>query len=247
MNVFEIKGGNPNIGMTTRDGTSGPERDLIDAFLPFIPSCFRWRKGAVAIFHEPYIETGFPDLVVVHYNPSVFDKWTPARSKLRPLDLKLLHHLFHTNGGETEVLLKVLGLDRRVFLSAIERLLNAEMVTQAREKWMPRPLRSVFGIKTIVAIEAKIKNWSDAFQQAQLDQWFASETYVLSPIEKPSQSVLERSQRTGVGVLVLNGKHVRRLKNANKWSLPASYGSWMFNEWIGRYIYEGQVEKYGDY
>ena len=44
------------------------------------------------------------------------------------------------------------------------------------------------------------------FNKHNLDQWFASETYVLSPIEKPSQSVLERSQRTGVGVLVLNGK-----------------------------------------
>lgn len=241
MKVIELKGGVPRIGLNARNGISGPERDLVEAFEPFVPSCFRWRTGSIAVFHEPRLETGFPDLVIAQYEPRVFSSWVPERSYLRSMDLKVLHHLTQGRGEKSVDLLRTLGLDARSLLSTLERLMDARMVTRSRAKWIPRPVKSLFGIRAIVAVEAKIKNWSEAFSQCQLDQWFASHSYVLSPVEKPGRPVVDRSRRTGVGILLLNGKGVRRFRSAEKRSIPASYGSWMLNEWIGRHLHGGNV------
>lgn len=245
MEVLELKGSIPNIGIVARNGVSGPEKNLVEAFQPYISSCFRWHKGSIAIFHEPQMETGFPDLVIIQYNPRLFDKWVPARTELQPMDLKVLHHLIRIKRAETEELSKSLGIKRKTLLSIIDRLLKADVITSCYNKWMPKSLKTIFGIKTIVAIEAKIKNWQDAFQQAEINYWFASESYVLSPIEKPSRAVFERSRLTGVGILLLNGMSVRRVKNARKLNIPSSYGSWMFNEWIGRYLHWRGLKQHG--
>ena len=240
MEIIEFTKADSRIGLVTRNGIAGPEQELLAAFKAFIPSCFRWRRGAVAIFHEPQLETGFPDLVAVQYLPETFDQWNEGRWQLTPLELKLLHHLYKVRGADSTTLMSTLGIDARRLLAAIEKLLDANMVIRSKARWIPRPLNSVFGLRAIVAVEAKMKNWSDAFRQAELNRWFASESYVLSPINNPTRSVSERSLRTGVGVFLLNGSRVRRFQNARKSCIPASYGSWMFNEWIGRRLNTGE-------
>ena len=239
MKMIEFTSSNSRIGLLARNGTVGPEADLVEAFRKYVPSCFRWKKGNVAIFYEPQLETGFPDLVVVQYLPRTFRAWSKARSELRPLDLKVLHHLLRVKGADSAALFGTLGVDARGLLAALERLLDAEMITRARHTWTPYPLSKMFGLLSIVAVEAKIKNWRDAFKQGHLNLWFASESYILSPVEKPSSVVLERARRTGVGVFLLNGMKVRRLQSAQKNCVPVSYGSWMFNEWVGRHLNGG--------
>jgi len=239
MRVIEFKRGNTRIGLVARNGTTGPEAKLVETFKAHVPACFRWRKGHIALFHEPQMETGFPDLVVVQYMPQVFKRWGPGRSDLKPMDLKLMHHLVRVKGADSAALIGALGIEARALLAALERLLDADLVKRLRGKWVPTPLKTVFAVRAIVAVEAKIKNWLDAFRQGQLDQWFASESYVLSPVEKPGRAAFERSQRTGVGILLLNGTRVRRLRSAQKGRIPVSYGSWMVNEWIGRRLHGG--------
>ena len=239
MNVMEFNGSELRIGLVARNGTAGPEANLVEAFKSYVPACFRWKIGDVALFHEPQMETGFPDLVVVQYIPEAFTDWSARRSELRPLDLKVMHHLLHVRDADSRELIGTLGIGARALLAALERLLDANMITRSRSKWLPRPLKAVFGVRTIVAVEAKIKNWPGAFRQGQLNLWFASESYVLSPIEKPGRAALERSHRTGVGILLLNANRVRRLRSARKSRIPASYGSWVFNEWIGRHLHRG--------
>jgi len=236
MKMLEFARSNNRVGLLTRNGTAGPEADLVESFKDYIPRCFRWRKGRVALFREPQLDTGFPDLVVVQYLPQTFRSWPRARLNLKSLDLKILHHLQRVKAADSAALFSALGIDAKGLLAALERLLDANMITRVRRTWRPRPLTQLFGLLSIVAIEAKIKNWGSAFKQGHLNQWFASESYVLSPVESPRSKVLERSQRTGVGIFLLNGGGVRRLKSAQKHRIPISYGSWMFNEWIGRYL-----------
>lgn len=238
MNVTEFRGSDPRIGLAARNGAAGPEAELVEDFKEFVPACFRWQKGDVALFHEPQMDSGFPDLVAVQYMPKAFG-WPATRFELKPVDLKVMHHLVGVKGADVGMLIGTLGVDPRALLGTLERLLDANMITRSGGKWMPKPLKSVFGLRAIVAVEAKIKNWPDAFQQGQLDQWFASQSYVLSPINSPGRRALERSRRTGVGILLLNGTRVRRLQSARKGHIPASYGSWMFNEWIGRRLHSG--------
>ncbi|MBS3918749.1 MAG: hypothetical protein KG012_07655 [Deltaproteobacteria bacterium] len=238
MKVIEFTGGNERIGLLTRNGVTGTEKELVDSFVKYIPQSFRWQKGAVAIFHEPRMESGFPDLVIVQYLPKVFDQWVAARSSLKLIDMKILHYLSNVRGADASALIATLGIAAKPLLSSIERLLDAGLITRSKTMWKTEALNHIFGLRSIIAVEAKIKNWTDAFQQGQLDQWFASESYVLSPVERPSQSIIDRSRKTGVGVFLLNGAHVRRYLGARKCNIPSSYGSWMFNEWIGRYLHQ---------
>ena len=236
--VIEFIGGNSEIGLLARNGTNGPEKELVDSFVAYIPQCFRWQKGAVAIFHEPRMESGFPDLVIVQYVPEVFNNWVNARNALQPIDLKVLHYLSNVRGADASTLIANLGIGPKALLISIERLLDAGLISRSKTKWKPKSLSRIFGLRSIIAVEAKIKNWTDAFHQSQLDMWFASESYILSPIEKPSQSIVSRSREMGVGIFLLNSKHMRRIQGARKSNIPSSYGSWMFNEWIGRYLYQ---------
>lgn len=237
MKITEITGGNERIGLLTRNGANGPEKELADSFMKFIPQCFHWQKGAVAVFHEPRMETGFPDLVIVQYLPEVFEHWVAARSALNPTDLKILHYLSNVQGADASTLMATLGIAAKPLLSSIERLLDAGLITRFKTKWKAEALNHIFGVRSIVAVEAKIKNWSDALHQSQLNLWFASEAYILSPVEKPSQSIMSRSRDSGIGIFLLNGNHVRRAQGPRKNDIPSSYGSWMFNEWIGRYLH----------
>lgn len=238
MKVIEFTGEDKRIGLLSRNGITGPETELVNSFVKYVPQCFRWQKGAVAIFHEPRLETGFPDLVIVQYLPEVFDNWVATRNNLQPIDLKVLHYLSHVREADADTLIAILGISAKPLLSSIEKLLDSGVIKRSKGKWKAEPFKHIFGLRSIIAVEAKIKNWTGAFQQSQLDLWFASESYVLSPVEKPNQSIIERSETTGIGVFLLNGKHARRYRGARKISLPSSYGSWMFNEWIGRYLHK---------
>ena len=237
MKIIEITAANERIGLLTRNGANGPEKELVNSFVKYIPQCFRWQKGAVAIFHEPRMETGFPDLVIVQYLSEVFDHWVAARSALSPIDIKLFHYLSTVQGADASTLMTTLGVAARSLLSSTERLLDAGLITRSKGKWKAEALNHVFGVRSIIAVEAKIKNWSDAFHQSQLNLWFASEAYILSPVEKPSKSIVSRSRDSGIGIFLLNGNNVRRAQGALKNDIPSSYGSWMFNEWIGRYLH----------
>ena len=237
MKVIEFTGGHDRIGLLTRNGSNGPEKELVDSFVKNIPQCLRWQKGAVALFHEPRIESGFPDLVIVQYLPEVFKHWVAARSALKPIDLKLLHYLSNVRGADASTLMATLGIAATSLIVSIERLLDAELITRSKPKWKAAALNRVFALRSIVAVEAKIRNWSDAFQQSQLNMWFASESYILSPVDKPSQSIVSRSRDRGIGVFLLNGRTVRRIQGTRKNRIPSSYVSWMFNEWIGRYLH----------
>lgn len=237
MKIIEIIGRNEQIGLLTRNGAHGPEKELVDSFVKNIPQCFHWQKGAVVIFHEPRMETGFPDLVIVRYLPEVFKYWVESRSSLNPMDMKILHYLSNLQGADASTLMATLGIPAKSLLSSIERLLDAGVITRSKTKWKAEALNHIFGVRSIVAVEAKIKNWTNAFHQSQLNLWFASEAYILSPVEKPSQLIISRLRDSGIGIFLLNGNHVRRAQGTRINRIPSSYGSWMFNEWIGRYLH----------
>lgn len=235
-NVIEISKDLSRIGLLTRNRTKGPEKRLVDSFKRHIPNCFKMEKGAIAIFQEPGLETGYPDLVIVHYLPEVFKNWSPTRNQLKSADLKIIQYLCYQRLADSDKLRADLGIAAKNLFLSIERLLDAQLITRKHSQWALPRFNSIFGLKSIVAIEAKIKNWNEAFHQAQMNQWFSSHSYVLSPIEKPNDTIAKRSKETGVGIFLLNKNYVRRFRRARRYKIPSSYGSWIINEWIGRYI-----------
>lgn len=224
-----------SIGLLVRPTRTGPESELTAEFIERTIPTLRDRKRHYALFCEPQLETGFPDIVIVSYNPHVFDEWQNGRNGLTTLDLKILHHLHFVGGADAERIEKQLGVDSRNLVRSLERLLGASLIRWYAKQWMPRSLKTRYAIRSIAAIEAKIKNWASAFQQAGLNRWFASESYVLSPVLHPQRQVLKKSERLGIGIYSMpTNSHVKKLKTSKRGQLPSSYASWLFNEWIGR-------------
>lgn len=236
--IIEFTASDRSIGLLTRSTREGPESQLTSEFIENRIPILREHKRHYAIFCEPMLETGFPDIVIVSYNPKAFDNWQGERSKLTVLDIKILHHLHFRGGANAHTIEKELGVNSNDLIRSLERLLESKLIRWYSKQWMPRSLKTRFAVRSIVAIEAKIKNWRTAFKQAELNRWFASESYVLLPVSNPQEKILVESEKLGIGIYSMpNNSYTRKIIASKQGQLPSSYASWLFNEWIGRRLY----------
>ena len=235
--ILNFKRSIPSIGLYTRKFRFGPERSMLKKFITDYSQKIKSNKDSIAIFQEPMIETGFPDVVFVKYNPNVFDKWTKNRVNLDVDDIKLLHYLHNVNGANADVIKKQIGMKDGKILHSIERLIDAKLVTRQANQWVISDLESIFGVKQIIAVEAKIADTTTVVNQARANMWYASESYILSSIPKPSNDLLASLQLYGVGIISLQKNKFNQIQPPAKLNIPSSYLSWIFNEWIGRKLF----------
>ncbi|MCL6592148.1 MAG: MarR family winged helix-turn-helix transcriptional regulator [Firmicutes bacterium] len=223
--------------MRTRKPTNGPEYHLVKQFIDYKVSRFqnqKNRKTKLAIFVEPFLETGFPDMVFSEYDPGRFDQWSDNRFKLSVIDLKVFYHILRSYGIEGSKIQKQLGMDGKILLQTIEKLLDAGLIMRRSKQWRAKRLSEFFGVKKLIAVEAKMNNWAEVFNQAWLNQWFASESYVLSPVIRPEEKHLIRSEMLGVGIYVSGHQGIKKVRPSSISPMPSCYASLLFNEWIGR-------------
>ena len=218
-----------NAGLSHRSSRCGVEYDLVRRFVSSLPTP---RKGQERqVFVEPRLESGFPDLVVVYWNTNVVRQWKAPRDHLRPLDLRVLHCL-SLSGPMRREQLSVFFPER--LTGALRRLHEADLIRERNEGWMALSLKSIFAIRRLIAIEAKVADWRTGLDQAVRNTWFASESYLLLPDGRTRPLLLAEALRFGVG-LVTPARTLRSpLVPATRSSLPKSHASWMFNEWIWR-------------
>jgi hypothetical protein len=216
-------------GLRLRAIQKGPECDLVlgyvDSALPRPP-----HGHSLTVFLEPEVESGFPDIVAVYWHVATAMRWPVARAVLKRGDFGVAHFL-GTVGPS--------GLDRlaRFFPSGVgkslERLLAAGVIRQTSLGWRLRPLRDVFAVRRLVAIEAKVADWQKGLDQAVQNTWFASESYLLLPCLPRRAAVLEEAGRLGVEVRVRD-QSLDVTDRGQREDTPRSYASWLFNEWAWR-------------
>lgn len=99
----------------TRNITQGEEFTLVEQFIDFYCEQFlrNNKKCNLAIFIEPRVASGFPDIVFAPYLPSITDNWSDARRKLDVNDLKILSHLLFTNGVDGARLIAALKMPEK--------------------------------------------------------------------------------------------------------------------------------------
>lgn len=238
MAIIEFAGQNKEIGLHTRTTPRGPEAELIDLFLAQFHESKVESKKKYALFYEPLIPTGFPDIVIAEYREDAFQSWASARKSLTIIDLKLLHYLYFVHGASAERIITQLALSKAILLESIERLLDANVIVRKSQTWQPLSIKQTYGITAIRTIEAKLGKWDRVLKQAFLNKWFASESYVMLPVVAPSEENHFKANSKGIGIFSLtkDRKHIRRYAKAERMSLPTCYASWLFNEWIGRRI-----------
>ena len=90
--TLEFKVCDSSIGYHARKVTLGPESDLVKAFLEsgLEGKGYSFASERMAIFIEPKIDSGFPDIVLAEYKPGFFEKWRDARNEIKSDQLKML-------------------------------------------------------------------------------------------------------------------------------------------------------------
>lgn len=218
------------LGFRVRAVIDGPEQNLVERFLErqqfVLPPGRR-----LTVFSQPAVETGYPDLVAVVWRPSVTSSWNEERLNLRPQDVQLLH-LLSSSGWTDRAFLKTLF--PREFERTVGRLEAADLVICRTKKCRARSLSQIFAVEQIVAVEAKVGWWRRAVEQARNNLWFSSESHVLLPEKRSFEALVAEVDASGIGVIGQLADDTSQHKEPEIQRVPASYGSWLFNEWVWR-------------
>ena len=222
-----------NLSTTFRRRRPGPEAELVDWFLQAWP--VKAPRGCrITVFREPKLESGVPDLVLVVWNIEAAKRWNPLRATLTHLHLRLMQYIYGAGSVSHECLARVFSKQLAKYLSRLE---EAEMIYRVGENWKPRNLSHAFAVRNIVAIEAKMTEWSVALEQAMLNTWFASTSYVLVPRVPKRSNLLQSAISRGVGVWAQSDTQKPQTIPSSK-RLPVSYASWLFNEWACQHAWD---------
>ncbi|TAL29766.1 MAG: hypothetical protein EPN93_20725 [Spirochaetes bacterium] len=229
--------------------TEGPESILVNDFLSVYKQNNSNIDKSFTVFTEPFTGSGFPDLVIVLWDDVKIHKWHPERSNLRNIDLKILHHMMTNHCSYTlESLRDQLGYSTKQLECSLDKLSSSSLVRHFKNDTFCVCSRSdAFYVKTIIAIEAKIKNWKAAFNQAETNFWFASESYVLLPGESLRNSIIDKAAESPAGLLSYYNNNYDVVSKSERRKMPVSYCSWIFNEYIGKNTYMGDGARNGSF
>lgn len=217
------------LGATRSPHRPGPESELVDWFVE--SASLKPPRGCCAtVFREPRLASGSPDLVVVYWSRKAAESWRDSRECLSDSDIRMMQYLVQHGRATLDDLQQVFP---RNVEASVQRLHDAGMVCRSAGGWRPRSLSRCFAVRDIIAIEAKISSWASAVEQAFLNTWFASKSYVLMPRVPRGDRLLTEAASRGLGVWTREDG--RQLEPAGSdGSLPLSYASWLFNEWAWR-------------
>jgi len=201
---------------------TGPESDLIDSFFA-IGGPRRLVKNPHLLI-EPNLPVGQPDVVLV--SGIALKNIDMQFGVLSAEHLRLLHHVY-SGGSRTLVeLSNELSVSESVIRKRVSSLVDANIIRMCSNGAIARLSKLVFPFKKIISIEAKVKNWKGAIEQARKNKWFSSESYILMPKMRNIDSIISEASKCGVGVIICSDLNVDIVLAAPKIPIPSSVGSW---------------------
>jgi len=210
---------------------SGPESDFVLDFLYNLDTV-NANGLSESIFIEYRLENSTPDVIVVQWDPKITKLWASSRAHLKNVDYRLIHLLYVRGALSTQQL--TLFFPTKLS-SMLKRLSQAEIVVEHDQTWQLNSLDSIFAVRKIVSIEAKLSNSMRAVEQALLNTLFSSESYVLTKSVNPLKKSIKAAHDRGVGVWSYSNGRLNELVDAKEQTLPQSHVSWMLNDMAWQY------------
>lgn len=240
-NIIEIYDNYHDLGIRNRTITEGQEIKLVKEYIDYRKEIFAPTSiKKLAVFLETKVDNAYPDIVFVEYNPENYADWNYFRSGLSKKEIKVLYHIYMTGGIDLNGLVSQLGITWREAGISIEKLYDSKLIERVNKKWVLIDEKKITAHK-IEAVEAKLNQWDQVLQQSIINRNFASESYALSiGKSKPQKEVLNKFKKFGIGVYLKEGNSFNMIKEAKKSSMPVSFNSILFNEWIGRILNSGK-------
>lgn len=224
----------PEIKLHSRTATQGEEYELVKQFIEYYVSQFlKYDKGNnLAIFIEPKVASGFPDIVFASYSPAILSNWSDARKELETIELKVLSFVLMKKGISGTAIMSALQLPEKQVLCSLEKLLDANLIVRKKKAWYPNEMKAVYSVERLESVEAKVADLNRVVEQSFINTWFASHSYAVTSIANPHTSTVRKFTDNGIGLYCKLDKF-EKVVEAKKLSLPSSYLSLQFNEWIG--------------
>lgn len=223
-----------NIAM--RKSTQGPEIEIVRRFVREYKALAAERswKHDVAIFIEPRLSTGYPDILIAHYDPNKIQSWTEARGSLSDRDLKILALLMNSGQMDASRVSYLLGFLECDVEASFEALMTCGLASLSRGQCKPAKKTSFFSLERLVSVEAKTGNALEALGQAFRNTGFSSWSYALLGNESMSQRLRNKFEALGVGAIA--GGSFDEVVPPKKHKVPICQTSLRVNEWIARQI-----------
>jgi len=204
----------------------GPEKALVNSFIRDNP--LDVAEGMTgAIFIEPKIESGYPDLVIVLIEEKEIENWRPPEIALSEADFRLIQYLYQVGPGSESEISKGFGLKSR---KSLDRLASVGWLKLAKNEFSPTQL-SRFSATEIIAVEAKISDPRRALLQAATNTWFASRSIVLTGSKTRAMRIKPHARSSRLGLWVFDDSQLVQLLKGTKFSQPRSYVSRLFDYW----------------
>ncbi|MCU9969940.1 response regulator transcription factor [Mobiluncus mulieris] len=223
------------IGVPLRTPTSGLETELVSGFVEgFVSRCKQSSTSSVSVFVEPRLEHGYPDLLIVYYNPRRVTLWRENRDSLTKREFRILSYLLkHQRRKHTTASVSGdLGFSVSQVSTSLELLQNCGFLTETNEKWQCMNKTSFFALNRVVSIEAKICKPAKALEQAVKNTVFSSQSYSLFPSGSVFASTRSRFADWGVGII--SGRAGKVVLEAVSKPVPVCTTSLRVNEWVAR-------------
>jgi hypothetical protein len=188
---------------------------------------------------EPFTGLGYADLVCIVWEKNSYSNWNIDRNNLLINDVKILHHLYMVKKYKTPLELETeLGFSPKRIFSSLSRLFDAGLILSGSgNKYKIRKKSDIFHIKRIISIEAKLRDWHRALYQTINNFYYSSESYTLFPENHISDRMIKKYDQFNVGIISFNESSYI-LKRSKKNTIPSTFNSWLFNEYIGRKLHE---------
>jgi hypothetical protein len=133
---------------------------------------------------------------------------------------------------------KELNFSLRDTKKSIEKLNEADLiVVNNKNKVKIKQINKIFFVEEIISIEAKLKNWRKALEQSVNNTLFSSQSYILFPRKHITENLIHTYNNTNIGIISFDRSY-SVVKKAKKQKIPVSLTSWLFNEYIGRYLWQ---------
>ena len=227
-----------DINYIARTSTAGKEFDMVTRYINFLVDKYeKLKRKRAAIFIEPQLDTGYPDIVVAEFNTIPQLQWNSIRNSLTATDIKILFYIQTRGASEVFDLQKTLGFSKELLHKSLLKLRECGLVHLSSQYTNVRPvsLKSYCRVNKVISIEAKIDKWNEAIRQAGNNIWFSTESYILMNKASCSDSIQKACHERGIGIILVNGK-VETILPSKYRKFPVSYASLQFNEWILRYM-----------
>ena len=224
---------------TSRTVKKGKESDFVDTFLKK-NQLFEEEHLEYMVLQETIIDGGIPDLLIISWEKGVNLDWSLERKNLNKTDIKILHFIStkKARGVSEKSIKQKLGYTEKQFVLSLKRLSVSNLIEKKGNNLVAKELYKNFFVRDIIAIEAKLNNWKKVKQQAKLNQYFSSKSYVLLP-NKKEKTLNYFKDEISTGVISFDGIEATVVKKAKNNRLPTSYFSWIINEKIGNYLDNG--------